>query len=347
MKNLIRLGCRAFLLATVLAMSALATIAQQTSGYHLIDTIKIGGEGGWDALTADASAHRLYVSHGTRVVVINTETDTVVGEITNTNGVHGIAIAEKFGKGFTSNGRENTVTVFDLKTLKTTASVKTGKNPDIIIFDPVSKRVFCLNAGDNSATVIDPADDKVLGTVAFEGNPEFAVSDGKGTIFVNIESKSEVVGFDARNLAIKSRFPLKPCEEPTGLAIDPKHHVLFSACSNGRMVITNANTGKVVGNVPTGKGSDGAEFDPDTRLAFCPNGEGTLTVVGEDTKGNFRLVENVKTQARARTMAIDTKTHKLYLPTARFGEAPAATKDQPRPRAPMIPDSFVILVYGR
>ena len=319
----------------------------QMPGYHLLDKIKVGGEGGWDALVADADAHRLYVSHGTHVVVIDTSTDKVVGDIPNTNGVHGIAIAAKFGKGFTSNGRDNTVTIFDLKTLKSLGTVKTGKNPDIIIFDPYSERVFCFNASSNDATVIDAKSGSVAGSVAFDGNPEFGVSDGKGTIFVNIESKSQVVAFDAKTLAIRSHFALAPCEEPTGLAIDAKNGFLFSACANGRMVITDAKTGKVVGDIATGKGTDGAEFDPGTHMAFASNGDGTLSVVGEDKKNKFALVENVKTQVRARTMAIDTKTHKLYLPTAEFGTAPAATKEQPRPRAPMVPDSFVILVFGR
>jgi len=335
-----------FVIGAVLLMVGLVH-AQTTSGYHLIDTIKVGGEGGWDALTVDHENHRLYVSHATHVVVIDTATDKVVGDVPNTNGVHGIAIADKFGKGFTSNGRDNAVTIFDLKTLKSVGTVKTGKNPDIIIYDPSSKRVFCFNAGDNNATVIDPATGSVVGTVAFDGNPEFAVSDGKGMIFVNIESKSHVVAFDAKTLAIKSTFPLAPGEEPTGIAMDAKNGLVFSACANGRMIVTDARTGKVVGDVPTGKGTDGAAFDSDTHFAFSPNGEGTLTVIREDSKDKFTVAENVKTQVRARTMALDPSTHKVYLPTAQFGTAPAPTKEQPRPRAPMVPDSFVILVYGR
>ena len=334
-----------FALSSCIALFLVSAPAQ--GGYHLVDTIKVGGEGGWDALTVDSKNHRLYVSHGTHVVVIDTETDKVVGDIPNTNGIHGIAIDDKAGRGFTSNGRDNTVTIFDLKTLKSLGSVKTGKNPDIIIFDPASKRVFCFNAGGNDVTAIDPATGTVLGTVAFDGNPEFAASDDKGTIFVNIENKSEIEAFDAKTLAVKSRFPLAPCEEPTGLAMDTKNGLLFSACANKRMVVTDAKTGKVVGDIATGQGTDGAEFDPETHLAFSPNGEGTLTVIREDSKNKFSVAENVKTHVRARTMTLDRSTHKVYLPAAEFGTAPAPTKEQPRPRAPMVPDSFMILVYGR
>ncbi|MEP7213221.1 MAG: YncE family protein [Acidobacteriota bacterium] len=336
-----------FIALAVVFFLGVSAIAQNDSGYHLVDTIKVGGDGGWDALTVDSNAHRLYVSHGTHVAVIDTVTDKVVGDIPNTNGVHGIAIAPKFGKGFTSNGRDNTVTVFDLTTLKAVGTIKAGKNPDIIIYDPASKRVFCFNAGSNDATVIDPEKGTVVGTVNFDGNPEFAVSDNKGTIFVNIESKSEIESFDAKTLAVKSHFPLAPCEEPTGIAIDVKNGLIFSACANKRMIVTDAKTGKVVGDIPTGQGTDGAAFDPETRFAFSSNGEGTLTVIGGDAKDKFNVVENVKTHVRARTMAIDPKTHKVYLPAAEFGTAPAPTKEQPRPRAPIVPDSFMVLVYGR
>jgi DNA-binding beta-propeller fold protein YncE len=332
----------------ILVLLFAASIGAQTkSGYHLVDTIKVGGEGGWDILTADGDNHRLYVSHGTHVVVIDTNTDKVVGDIPNTNGVHGIAVASKLGRGFTSNGRDDTVTIFDLKTLKILGTVKTDKNPDAIIFDAATKRVFCFNGGSNDATVIDAEKGTVVGTVALGGKPEFAVSDMKGTIFVNLEDKSQVAAFDARTLAVKSHWPFALCEEPSGLAIDTKNKRLFAACSNKQMAIMDSQTGKVIGSVPTGQGADGAEFDPATRFAFSPNGEGTLSVIHEDTKDKFSLVENVTTQPRARTMALDTRTHKIYMPSAQFGPAPAPTKEHPRPRAPMLPGSFVVLVYGR
>lgn len=320
--------------------------AQKAPGYHLLNKIEVGGEGGWDALIADPDAHRLYVSHGTKVVVIDTMTDKVVGEIPNTNGVHGIAFSKKLGKGWTSNGRDNTVTIFDLKTLKTLGTLKTDKNPDIIIFDPATNRVFCFNGGSNNATVIDAVGDKVLGAVSVGGKPEFGVSNGKGTVYVNVEDKSEVVAIDAKKMTVTSHWPIAPGEEPTGLAIDNKTHRLFIVCANKKMIVMDAENGKVITDLPTGDGTDGADFDPGTKYAFSSNGEGTLTVIREDAKDKFTVAENVKTQARARTMAVDTKTHKVYLPTAQFGPAPAATKEQPRPRAPMLPNSFVILVYG-
>jgi DNA-binding beta-propeller fold protein YncE len=279
-------------------------------------------------------------------VVIDTATDKVVGEIPNTNGVHGIAFSEKLGKGWTSNGRDNTVTVFDLKTLKVLGTVKTDKNPDIIIFDQASNRVFSFNGGSHNATVIDAVKDIVAGTVEVGGKPEFAVSDGKGRVFVNVEDKSEVVAIDSKKLTVANRWPVAPGEEPTGLAMDSKTKRLFIVCGNKKMVVMDAATGKVITDLPTGDGTDGAEFDPGTKYAFSSNGEGTLTVVHEIGKDKFSVAENVKTQPRARTMAVDTKTHKVYLPTAQFGQAPAATKENPRPRAPMLPNSFVILVYG-
>ena len=330
------------------------TLAAQTygqsaakPGYHLLNKIEVGGEGGWDYLIADGGAHRLYVSHGTRVVVIDTSTDKVVGEIADTNGIHGIAFAEKLGRGFTSNGRDGSVTIFDLKTLKTLGTVKVDKNPDCILFDPATSRVFAFNRGALSATAFDAADGKVLGTIDLGGHPEFATSDGKGMVFVNLDDKSEVVAIDARNLKATAHWSVTPGEDPSGMAIDQKTHRLFIVCGNKKMVVMDAGTGKVISDLPTGDGTDAAGFDPDTKLAFSSNGDGTLTVVREDSKDKFSVVENITTLPRARTMAIDTKTHKVYLATAQFGPTPAVTKEVPRPRAPMLPNSFVILVYGR
>ncbi len=337
----------AVLVAAVLLLFGVAANINAQTGYHLIDTIQVGGDGGWDALIADPDAHRLYVSHATKVVVIDTATGKVVGEIPNTNGVHGIALSEKLGKGWTSNGRDNTVTIFDLKTLKTLGTLKTDKNPDIIIYDPATNRVFCFNGGSNNATVIDAVGDKVDGAVNVGGKPEFGVSNGKGTVFVNIEDKSEIVAIDAKKLTVKSRWPIAPGEEPTGLAIDNKTHRLFAVCANKKMIVMDAENGKVITDLPTGDGTDGAEFDPGTKYAFSSNGEGTLTIVHEDSKDKFAVAENLKTQPRARTLAVDIKSHKVYLPTAQFGTAPAPTKEQPRPRAPMVPNSFVVLVYGK
>jgi hypothetical protein len=337
-------------LLLILAVSILlgaASYAQKPNGYHLVNKIAVGGEGGWDALTADPAAHRLYVSHGTHVVVIDTVTDKVVGDIPNTNGVHGIALDTGAGRGFTSNGRDDTVTIFDLRSLKTLGTVKAGKNPDIIIYDQPSDRVFIFNGRSNNATVIDPVKGSVAGTVDLGGKPEFAVSSGKGTVYVNIEDKNEVAAIDAKTLKVTARWPLSPGEEPSGLAMDTKTNRLFAVCGNKKMIVLDAMTGKVLADLPTGDGTDGAEFDPGTRMAFASNGEGTLTVVHEDSKDKFTVAQVVQTQARARTMTVDTKTHKVYLPTAQFGPAPAPTKEQPRPRAPMVPNTFEILVYGR
>ena len=321
--------------------------AKPASGYHLVSRIEVGGEGGWDYLTVDSAARRLYVSHATRVVVIDLDKKAVVGEIPDTNGVHGIAIVPELGRGFTSNGRDNNVTVFDLKTLKAIAQVKTGTNPDAIIYDPASRRVFAFNGRSNDATAIDAASGNVAGTVAVGGKPEFAVADGKGTVYVNIEDKSEIVAMDSNKLTVKARWPLAPGEEPSGLAMDRKTRRLFAVCSNKKMIVMNADNGHVVADLPIGGGTDAAAFDPETNLAFSSNGEGTLTVVHEDSADKYSVVENVTTQRGARTMALDPKTHTVYLATAQFGPPPAATPDRPRPRPSIVPGSFVILVFGK
>jgi YVTN family beta-propeller protein len=320
--------------------------SSSASGYHLADTIQVGGEGGWDYVFADADGGRLYVSHATKVVVIDTATDKVIGEIPNTNGVHGIAIAGGTGRGFISDGRDNAVTIFDTKTLKPLGTVPTGKNPDAIIYDPASKRVFAFNGGSANATVIDAADGKVAGTIELGGKPEFAVADGKGNVFVNLEDKSEVVAIDSAKMAVKSHWSIAPGEEPSGLALDQKTMRLFIAGGNKKMIVMDAASGKVLADLPTGDGTDAAAFDPGTKLAFASNGEGTLTVVSEDGKDRFAVKEVVKTQRGARTMAVDIRTHKIYLPTAQFGPPPAPTPERPRPRPTIVPNSFVILVYA-
>ena len=317
------------------------------NGYHLLKKIQIGGEGGWDYLFADADAHRLYVSHATKVVVIDTETGNKIGEILDTKGVHGIAVAEKLGKGFTSNGRDDSVTIFDLKTLKRISDVKVGKNPDAIIYDAASNHVFTFNGGSSDTTVIDADSGKVAGTIALGGKPEFATVDGKGTVFVNIEDKSEVAQIDSKKLVVKTRWSIAPGEEPSGMAIDLKNHRLFIVCGNKKMIVLNAETGKVVADLPIGDGTDAAGFAPNTKLAFSSNGEGTLTVVREDSADKFSVVETVTTQRGARTMTLDTKTDRIYLATAAFGETPAPTAERPRPRPSIVPDSFVILVFGK
>ena len=343
--------CFSFLLLVVgITICAAQTSTDKTktpNGYHLLKKIEVGGEGGWDYLFADSDAHRLYVSRATKVVVIDTETGAAIGEIPDTKGVHGIAVANQLGKGFTSNGRDDSVTIFDLKTLKRIVDVKVGKNPDAIIYDAATKRIFTFNGGSSDATVIEAESGKVAGTIALGGKPEFAAADGRGTVYVNIEDKSEVAQIDSKKLVVKARWSVAPGVEPSGMAIDAKNHRLFVVCGNQKMIVLNADNGKVIADLPIGDGTDAAVFDPKTNFAFSSNGAGTLTVVREDSADKFSVVENVTTQRGARTMALDTKTGRIYLATAAFGETPAPTAERPRPRPAIVPNSFVILVFGK
>ena len=323
-------------------------LAAQPAGLQLIKKTVIGGEGGWDYLKVDSESRRLYVSHGNQVEVLNADTHEKLGTITNTQGIHGIVIVPKTGRGLTTNGRTNTATIFDLKTLAPIATVPTGKNPDAVLFDAFSNRVFVFNHSGASSTVIDIADGKVLGTVELGGDGvEAGVSDEKGTIFVNLEDTHEIVSFDARTLAIKSRISLAPGEEPTGIAYDPKTNVLFSACHNSLMIMVDAKSGKVIAQVPIGKRVDGVVFDPASKCAISSNGEGTLTVVQEISATEFKVLETVKSEVGARTIALDSKTHHVYLSTAEYGPAPAPTADNPNPRPSVVPGTFMILEYGR
>ena len=315
-------------------------------GFHEVAKYKLGGEGGWDYLTMDSAARRLYISRGNKVVVVNIDDGSVAGEIPNTNGVHGIALATDVGKGFVSDGRDGKVTIFDLNTLKVTGEAPAGRNPDAIIYDDGSKRVFAFNGGSSDATAIDAATGKVAGTIPLGGKPEFGAADGKGTVWVNIENKNEVVAIDSKKLAVKARYPVAPGDEPSGLALDRDHRRLFVGCGNKKMIVLNADNGKVITALPIGDGVDACGFDPATQLAFASNGDGTLTVVHEDSPDKFTVVENAKTQPRAITMAVDLKTHNVVVVTAEFGPAPAPTAAQPRPRPTMVPDSFTVLVYG-
>jgi DNA-binding beta-propeller fold protein YncE len=338
------------LLMFALLISLLITAAALAgpSGYHIAKTYKLGGEGGWDYLTVDSKARRVYISRGTHVMVVDADSGAVAGDIPNTNGVHGIAIAAEFDKGFISDGRDNNVTIFDPQTLKVLGTVATGKNPDAIIYDAASKRVFTFNGSGKDTTAIDAKAGTVAGTIALGGKPEAAVSDGKGHIFVNIEDTSEIVQFDSNKLSVENRWKIAPGEEASGLAFDVKNRRLFAVCSNKMMVVMNADNGQVVTTVPIGAGSDGAAFDPETGFAFSTNGgDGNMTVVHEDSASKFTVVENVPTMRRARTIALDPKTHNVYTITAEFGQAPAPTTEQPRPRAPMVPGSFTLLVLSR
>ena len=314
---------------------------------HVIKTYKLGGESGWDYLKIDPDSRRLYISRATHVIVIDADSGKPVGDIPDTPGVHGIALAPDLGRGFTSNGREGTVTIFDLNTLKVISKVKAGENPDAIVFDSSTKRVFTFNGRSGDSTAIDAATGEVVGKIPLEGKPEFAVSTGTGEIFVNLEDKSELLALDPKDLKVKSRWPLAPCQEPSGLAMDVKSRRLFAGCDNKMMAVINADTGKVITTLPIGDGVDANGFDPDTGFAFASCGEGVLTVVHEDSPENFSVAQSVPTERGARTMALDSKTHQIFLVTAKFGPRPEPTAQQPHPRPAILPDSFVVLVVGK
>jgi DNA-binding beta-propeller fold protein YncE len=316
-------------------------------GYHVIKTYKLGGEGGWDYLNLDSSSRRLYISRATHVIVIDADSGKPVGDIPDTPGVHGIALAPELGRGFVSNGREGTVTIFDIQTLKLITKVKVGDNPDAILYDSATKRVFTFNGKSHDSTALDAAKGTVLGTIKLEGKPEFAASDGKGEIFVNIEDKSQLDAIDPAKLEVKSRWPLAPCEEPSGLSIDREHRRLFAGCDNKMMAVVDADSGKVLATPAIGDGVDATTFDPGTGLAFASCGEGVLTVVREESPNKFSVAENVKTQEGARTLALDDKTHQVFVVTAKFGPPPAPTADQPHPRHSILPDTFVVLVLSK
>ncbi len=320
--------------------------AAASSGYHLVKTVPVSGEGGWDYLTLDSDARRFYISRGTHVAVMDTDTYAIVGDIPDTQGVHGVAIAPELGRGFTSNGRTNTITVFDLKTLATSATAITGGGPDAILYDPASRRVFTFNGRAGTATSIDAEKAGTRGisglTIDLGGRPEFAVADGAGHIYDNLEDKSLVLQIDSRSREILNRWPLEPCESPSGMAIDTQHRRLFIGCHNKLMAIMDADSGKVVATVPIGEGVDANSFDPGTQLAFASNGDGTLTVVHEDSPYKYTVVENVSTKKSARTMALDLKTHNIFLAAADF-DPPAPGQQRPN----MKPGTFVILVFAK
>jgi YVTN family beta-propeller protein len=318
--------------------------AAATGPYRVLNTFNVGGEGAWDYLCLDADGTRLFVPRSTHTMVLDTKTGKTLGDIPDTQGVHGVALAPEFGKGFTSNGRAGTVTVFDLKEYKALDTVKVGENPDSILFEPTTKRVFTFNGRSKDSSVVDAATLKVLETIPLGGKPEFCVADGAGKIFANMEDTSELVRIDAKTMKVEARWKLAPGQEPSGLAIDPVHKRLFSVCSNEKMIVVDAESGKVLANPAIGKGVDGAGFDP-AGFAFASNGDGTMTVVStKDDK--FDVAQTLPTAPRARTCAVDPKTRMVYLPTAEFEPAPPA-KEGARPQRPtMKPGTFKIVVVA-
>jgi YVTN family beta-propeller protein len=305
--------------SSIVLFSFLVTMAS-AADYRITKKIPIPGQGSWDYVTVDEAARRLYVSHGTQVEVLDVDSGTVVGNIPNTPGVHGIAIAPDLGRGFVSNGQASTVTIFDLKTLKRIADVATGKKPDAIIFDPATSRVFAFNGESNSATAIDAATGKVAGTVDLGGGPEFASADGKGYVFDNLEDESLVLKIDSRKLRVEQRWPTAPCAKPASLAMDRENRRLFVGCRSKVMAVMNADTGQVITTLPIGDHVDATAYDPESKLIFNSNGEGTVTVIHQDGPDKYSVVETVKTLPRAKTMALDPKTHQLFLSTAESGQ---------------------------
>jgi YVTN family beta-propeller protein len=304
----------------ILLVAFTLSSAWSADSYQIKKKISIPGQGSWDYLTVDEGARRLYVSHGTQVEVLDLDSGAIVGKIENTQGVHGIAIAPDQGRGFVSDGQSSTVTIFDLKTLKTIAEVPTGKKPDAIIYDPATSRVFAFNGGSNSATVIEAKDGKVAGTIDLGGGPEFAAADGNGYVYNNLEDESLVLKINSRTLKVEQRWPTAPCSSPSSMAIDSANRTLFLGCRSKVMAVMDADTGKIITTLPIGDHVDATAFDVETRLIFNSNGEGTVTVIRQDSPDKYSTVETVKTLPRAKTSALDPKTHQLFLSTAESGQ---------------------------
>jgi YVTN family beta-propeller protein len=304
---------------SILLAFAISSV-RAADNYQITKKIPIPGQGSWDYLTVDEGARRLYVSHGTQVEVLDLDSGAIVGKIENTQGVHGIAIAPDLGRGFVSDGQSSTVTIFDLKTLKMIAEVPTGKKPDAIIYDPATSRVFAFNGGSNSATVIEAKDGKVAGTIDLGGGPEFAAADGNGYVYNNLEDESLVLKINSRTLKVEQRWPTAPCSSPSSMAIDRDNRRLFLGCRSKVMAVMNADTGQVITTLPIGDHVDATAFDVETRLIFNSNGEGTVTVIRQDSPDKYSVVETVKTIPRAKTSALDPKTHRLFLSTTESGQ---------------------------
>lgn len=315
--------------------------------YRFEREIPIGGEGGWDILSVDSPAHRLYLSHATKVVVVDVEKNTVVGEINDTPGVHAFVVAPELQRGFSSNGKENKSSVVDLKTLSTIAKVDTGENPDAMVFDSKRGEVYVFNHSGNSATVIDAKTSKVVSTIALGGSPEFGVADeAAGRVYCNIEDKSEVVAIDAAKHEVVARWSIAPGEEPSGIALDAAHHRLFSTCHNKLMTMLDTESGKVVGTAPIGSGVDGCAFDDATQLVFASCGEGVTTIAREESPDKLAVLQTLETERSARTIALDAQTHRIYLPSAQFQPAPSPAAGTSPARPTMVPDTMKLLVYG-
>lgn len=332
-----------------LLIVTISTYSQNNqSGIKLIKKTVIGGDGGWDYVTVSSEDRRIYLSHGDQVEVLNVDTHEKIGVIPNTKGVHGICAIPKLGKGYITNGNSNNVTVFNIKTLKTITLIPAGENPDALMYDAFSNRVFIFNNDSKDITVIDAKTDKVIKTFGIGGNPEAGVSNEKGIIYVNLEDANQIVAFDSKTFAIKNRISILPGEHPTGIVYDKNTQRLFSACRKVQlMMIIDATKGKVIGQLPIGKGVDGAAFNDFDKTAISCNGEGTLTVVKELSPQKFEIIDTIKTEPGARTISIDEKTKHLFTVTAKFGASPSPTKENPNPRPSILPNTFMLLEYGK
>jgi DNA-binding beta-propeller fold protein YncE len=339
--------------ALLVVLGSVSLLVAAATGYHLLAKYNFGAAEGstreyFDYITVDSASRRVYVSHGTEIKVLDSDTGAVVGTINGLKQDHGVAVASEFGKGFISDGAQGKAIIFDLSTLKVTGEAKADKDADCVIYDPFSKRVFVMDGDPHNATVIDAKSGSVVGTIELGGGPEFAVADGKGTVYVNLEDKSELVALDSSSLKVKSRWPLAPAGAPTALAMDVEHHRLFSAGRKPQMlVVLDSDSGKMIQSFPISSGADAAAYDPETRLIFVSTREGLLHVFHEDSSDKFSEAETIKTEYGAKTMGLDTKTNKLFLSTAEFGPPPAATAERPHPQGAPTPGTFHVLVYGR
>jgi outer membrane protein assembly factor BamB len=338
---------------SLMLLAALALATPVKGGYHLLKTYAFGAAEGstreyFDYITVDSSARRVYLSHGTEIKVIDADTGALIANITGLKQTHGVALAHEFGRGFISDGAEGKVVMFDLKTLKPTGEVKADQDADCVIYDPASQRVFVMNGDPHTSTVIDAKSGTAVGTIDLGGAPEFAVADGKGTVYVNLEDKNELVAIDSRKLTIKSRWPVAPAGGPTALALDREHRRLFSAGRNPQvLVVMDADNGHIIQSFPISSGVDAAAYEPETGLLFASTREGFIHIFHEDSPDKFSEVEAVKTEFGAKTMGLDSQTHHLFVDTADFGPPAKPTPDQPQPRRTAIPGTFRVLVYGR
>jgi len=339
-------GAHAAVAAVALAaLGAAAGPAQSRPQYHIAHEVNLPGDEGWDYLTYEQGAHRLFIAHGSQVQVLDTDQLALAGTIPDTPGVHGVALAPDLGRGYVSAGRTSVIVVFDLKTLARLKEIKsTGENPDAIIYDEPTHRIFAFNGRGRSATVIDAKSDTVVGTIPLDAKPEFAVSDGKDHVYVNLEDKSSIAVIDPKNLTVSAVWPISGCEEPSALAMDRDGKRLFAGCDNKVMAVVDATSGKVLGTAPIGEGVDAAAWDPGAKLAFASCGEGVITAIAVSSSGAPEVVQSIPTQRGARTMALDEHSHRIFTVTANFGTPPAATPEHPHPRPPILPGTFRVLV---